>query len=293
MGEIAAIKGVYAISTGTGEQHPEHRHRTRKPLMWWVLTSRRWVPLPILCFLIEHRDGLVLFDTGLDPAIVSDPRYIDSAIGRFLLSRIFRLHIGPDDALDRRVAELGFDVADVSKVVVSHLHFDHVGGIRHVPGAELLVSEEEWAQLSGPQPERDWILREHIEIPGAKWRPTRMTPTDDPLFAAFGRSHDVMGDGSLTLLPTPGHTPGSICMLVRSAGMAPILLAGDLAYDSSQVLHDQLPGLGDTAQQLASFAAVRALRAQLPDLEILVAHDPRTPEALARALAGGREATGG
>jgi glyoxylase-like metal-dependent hydrolase (beta-lactamase superfamily II) len=82
-------------------------------------------------------------------------------------------------------------------------------------------------------------------------------------------------------------------MLVRSAGMAPILLAGDLAYDSSQVLHDQLPGLGDTAQQLASFAAVRALRAQLPDLEILVAHDPRTPEALARALAGGREATGG
>ena len=50
-----------------------------------------------------HRDRLVLFNTGMDPTIASDPNYISSPIGRFLLPKIFRLHIGPDDALDNRL----------------------------------------------------------------------------------------------------------------------------------------------------------------------------------------------
>ena len=93
------IKAVRAITTGYVEQHKEHRYGTSKPLMWWVLTSSSWVKAPITAYAIEHRDGLVLFDTGLDPALVSDPDYISSPIGRFLLKKIFRIHIGPEDAL--------------------------------------------------------------------------------------------------------------------------------------------------------------------------------------------------
>ena len=95
----STIKAVHVITTGYVEQHKEHRYGTSKPLMWWVLTSRSWVKAPITAFVIEHRDGLVLFDTGLDPALVSDPDYISSPIGRFLLKKIFRIHIGPEDAL--------------------------------------------------------------------------------------------------------------------------------------------------------------------------------------------------
>lgn len=269
-----AVKSVRILTTGYGEQHEEHRYGTSMPLMWWVLTSRSWIRIPINAYVIEHRDGLILFDTGMDPAIVSDPDYISSPIGRFLLRRIFRLHIGPDDALDNQLAALDYSASDVAKAVISHLHFDHIGGIADVPQAELLVSRDEWQQLSGPHPERDWVLRDHIELPCARWRPIDFAPTSDPLLEPFGGSYDVMGDGSMMLLPTPGHTPGSLSMLVRSTDLPPMLLVGDLTYELDLLMNDQVPGLGNVAQLRSSFAKVRALKAALPDLMILPSHDP-------------------
>ncbi|UCE30538.1 MAG: N-acyl homoserine lactonase family protein [Burkholderiales bacterium] len=272
------------LSTGAGEQHGEHRRGTRLPQLWWVLTSRSWVRVPINVFVIEHRDGLVLFDTGLDPAIVSDPRYVDSAVGRLLLRRIFRLHIDPADALASKLEALGHAPSEVTKVVVSHLHFDHIGGIAAVPQAELLVSRREWQQLESRHPEREWVLREHIEIPGARWRPIEFAASPDPLLAPFGGIHDVMRDGSMVLLPTPGHTPGSISMLVRTAGLPPLLLVADLTYEVDLLMRDQVPGTGDAAQLRASFAKVRALREQLPGLLILPSHDPGAAQALSAAM---------
>ncbi len=79
------IKAVHEITAGYVEQHKEHRYGTSKPLMWWVLRSRSWVKAPITAYAFEHRDGLVLFDAGVDPALVSDPNYVSSSIGRFIL----------------------------------------------------------------------------------------------------------------------------------------------------------------------------------------------------------------
>lgn len=178
-----AIKRIHVFSTGSGDQHKEHRYGSRLPVLWWVLTSQSWINIPINAFVLEHRDGLVLFDTGMNPAIESDPNYISSAVGRFLLHRIFRLHIAPEDALNK-------------------------------------------------------------------------------------------------LLPTPGHTPGSMSMLVRSQGLPPLLLVGDLTYELDLLLNDQVPGIGDAAALRSSFAKVRALKEQLPDLVLLPAHDLKTKDAL-------------
>jgi len=267
------IENLRIFSTGTGALHPEHRNGSRKPQLWWVLTSKSWIKVPLNAFLIEHRDGLVLFDTGIDPTIKSDPSYIDSAIGRFLLKRIFQLDLGPNDGLDQQLMSLGHRAADIQKAVISHLHFDHVGGIAHIPQAELLVSRNEWAQLSSPHPEREWILREHIELPSANWRPIDFVSTNDPVLSPFGGCYDVMGDGSIVLLPTPGHTPGSLSALLRSEGMAPVLLIGDLSYDVDMLMNDQLPGTGNGEQLRQSFAKVRALKEQLPNLIIIATHD--------------------
>ncbi len=281
--EDAAIKSIKTLSTGWGEQHREHRHGSLLPQIWWVLTSRSWIRIPLHCFAIEHRDGLILFDTGMDPAIKLDPGYIDSAVGRFLLRRIFRLHIGPEDALGRQLEKHGHAAAAVAKVIVSHLHFDHIGGISDVPQAELLVSQDEWAQLSLPHPERKWILRDHIELPGAKWRQIAFKPVKDPLFEAFDGIFDVMGDGSLVALPTPGHTAGSLSLLVRSAGMKPLLLIGDLAYDTEMLMRGQTPGTGDAATLRASYAKVRALKEKIPDLVILASHDQGVADKVRKA----------
>ncbi len=267
------IRSVQVFSTGSGKQHKEHRRGSRMPSLWWVLTSRSWIEVPINVYVLDHRDGLVLFDAGLNPAIGTDPNYISSPVGRFFMRRLFRLQIEPEDTLTNKLNGLGYAAHDVRKVVVSHLHFDHVGGIAEVCQAELLVSGDEWRQLSGPHPERDFILREHIELPGAKWRQIDFTPTDDPLLAPFGGSFDLMGDSTMTLLATPGHTPGSLSMLVRSAGFPPLLLVGDLTYEVDMLMKDQVPGTGDKTQLRSSFAKVRALKNQLPDLVILPAHD--------------------
>ena len=279
-----AIKAVHEITTGCVEQHKEHRYGTSKPLMWWVLTSRSWVKAPITSYAIEHRDGLVLFDTGVDPALVSDPNYISSPIGRFILKKVFRFHIGPEDALDKQLEAINLAATDVKKVVVSHLHFDHIGGISHVPQAELLVSKDEWRRLNAPNPEQDWMLREHIELPGANWQPIEFVPTSDPLLAPFGVCYDCMGDGSMILLPTPGHTPGSMSMLVQCSGLPPLLFVGDLTYELDPLHSDQVPGIGDAEQLRASFAKVRELEEALPGLVVVPSHDPFASEKLATAL---------
>ena len=83
-----------------------------------------------------------------------------------------------------------------------------------------------------------------------------------------------MGDGTLVLLPTPGHTVGSVSMLINDKVRPPILLVGDLTYDVEMLMNDQLPGIcNDKSALRQSFANVRSLKKQLPDLVILSSHD--------------------
>ena len=278
------ISSVQVLQCGRVEQHKEHRYGSRLPQLWWVFFGRSWVPLPLQSFLIEHRDGLVLFDTGIDPAIQFDKTYIKQAVGRFLLPRIFRLHLTEADRIDHVLAGAGVAAGDIRTAVLSHLHFDHVGGIAQIPQADLLVNAREWAILSEPHPEREWILREHIEIPGAKWRQVTFESTEDPLFEEFDGIHDVAGDGSMILLPTPGHTTGSMSMLIRQDGWDPILLVGDLTYETALLEQDIVPGTGDRDTLLASFAKVRRLKSRLPGLVIVASHDFSAETAISRAM---------
>ena len=247
------IASVRALQCGQAEQHKEHRYGSELPQLWWVFFGRDWVPLPLQAFLIEHRDGLVLFDTGIDPAIQSNPNYIRQAIGRFLLPRIFHLNVSEADRIDHVLAKSGIAASDIRSAVISHLHFDHTGGIAQIPQADLLVSQQEWSILSEPHPEREWILREHLEIPSTKWRQVAFDPSDDPLFEGFEGTYDVAGDGSMILLPTPGHTKGSMSMLIRQEGWDPILLVGDLTYEAALLEKDVVPGTGDRETLLSSF----------------------------------------
>lgn len=282
-GTSPAIKSLRVLSSGWAEQHKEHRYGTWMPRTMWALLSRSWVKLPINYFLIEHRDGPILFDTGLDPEILTNPIYISSPIGHFFLRRVFRFDATSGDRLDNVVKAAGFTSNAITRAVISHLHFDHIGGIEQIPQAELIVSDREWAQLSKDHPERDWILREHIEIPGAQWHPIQFQPTVDPLLQGFGGAYDVAGDGSMVLLPTPGHTPGSLSMLIRRDGWSPILLVGDLTYEAELLEKNITPGIGDAAELRKSYAKVRHLKDQLPDLVIVPSHDFTATEIIAQA----------
>jgi N-acyl homoserine lactone hydrolase len=269
------VRAVSVISTGSVEIHPEHAFGTRKPLYWWLLTSRRWLPpRPINVYVIEHTNGLVIFDTGQDRASVTDDSYFPGGFSGIVYDRLARFEIGEDETLDAQLGTLGYGAGDVDTAVISHLHQDHIGGIRQLSGADLLITPAEWAQLDGFSPEARGFLRAHIDVPGTRWNHVTFDRTTDPALAPFTESLDLMGDGSLILLPTPGHTPGSVSLLVRRRALPPLLLVGDLTYDAALLERRQLPGVGDRDELARTTDKVIALSTQLPGLVVLPAHDP-------------------
>jgi N-acyl homoserine lactone hydrolase len=99
----------------------------------------------------------------------------------------------------------------------NHVQAGNIGGLAELTGSDLVVSAAEWAELAKPAPELRGFLRSHIQLPGLTWHQVSPEPTKDPALAPFTESLDVMRDGSLVLLPTPGHTAGSMSLLVRRA----------------------------------------------------------------------------
>jgi N-acyl homoserine lactone hydrolase len=280
------IARVDVISTGSVAIRPEHVGPTKKSQTNWLLTSRSWTkPLPINVYVLEHAGGLVLFDTGQDRASVTNSDYFPRGPLGVAYSRLARFEIAEGDTLTRRLDAIGYDIADVTTVILSHLHQDHIGGLPELEHAEILVSADEWASLSRPRPTMRGLLTRHIDLPGLRWHRIDFSPLGASELAPFTTGLDLFDDGSMIILPTPGHTPGSISLLVRRPGQLPLLLIGDLSYDNDLMERGGVPGSGDRHEMEASTELVNQLRVTLPGLVVLGAHDPSAAGRLKRALA--------
>lgn len=283
---MSTIRSIDVVSTGTVRIRPEHVESNGTNLYWWLFTSRRWTePRPINVYVIEHERGLVLFDTGQDRRSVTDPSYFPSGLTGFIYARLARFEIAPEETLAARLAALGHDITEVRTVVLSHLHQDHIGGLPELGQAEVLVSAQEWAQLGDPRAAMRGFLVDHIDLPGLTWTAVEPTEVDDPGIAPFTSAHDLFGDGSLVLLPTPGHTAGSLSLLVRGAGMPPLLLVGDITYDHRLLAEERIPGVGEPRELRRTVRMINGLRERHPDLVILAAHDPAAAGLLREAVA--------
>ena len=177
--------------------------------------------LPVNAFLIEHPDGPCLFDAGQTVRA--------AAKGYFPwwhpFFRLARFELNAEDEVVPQLRACGVDPESVRWVVLSHLHTDHVGGLEAFRSAEVLVSRVEWERAQG--------LAGRVRGYLPQYWPTGMEPTrleqDRDGFGPFPAAHDVVGDGSLLVVATPGHTPGHVSLLVRRL-MGSVLLGGDMAH---------------------------------------------------------------
>jgi N-acyl homoserine lactone hydrolase len=178
--------------------------------------------LPVNVFLVHHTAGLCLFDTG-QTARATEPGY-HPRWHPFL--RLARFELAPEDEIGAQLARAGIDAAAVRWVVLSHLHTDHVGGVGTFANAEVIVSRVEWERAQGLAGRLRGYVPQH-------WAPGEPTLVDG--------LYDVAGDGSLLVLPTPGHTPGHVALVVRDDDGG-FFLGGDVAHTPAQ-LPDELAEL--------------------------------------------------
>jgi N-acyl homoserine lactone hydrolase len=278
------IRRMPAVSTGQVQIRPDHLAATWPPAARRLLASRRWTtPRPINAYIIEHRDGPVLFDTGQDRASVTDPGYFPGGMTGALYGRLARFEISPAESLSAGLGRLGYAAGDVKTAVLSHLHQDHIGGLAELSHAGIVVSQAEWDTLSSPLPQMRGLMRRHIDLPGLRWQRIERELTGDPDLAPFRSCHDLFGDGSLVLLPTPGHTPGSMSLLLRRPDRPPLMMVGDVTYDAHLLEAGHVPGVGSRRRLQEATAMINAMRQRYPGLVILPAHDPGAARRLAQA----------
>lgn len=250
------------------------------------------VRLPSHCLLIETaQHGLVLVDTGIGVADVLDPRRLGIFFGPLMQISATQVDMTALSQLEAR----GFQRADVRHIVLTHLDFDHAGGLVDFPAARVHVHAQEKAAA----PVRATFMEKQ------RYKPVQVA--HGPLWDTY----DALGEPwkgipavrqlqglppEILALPMPGHSQGHAAIAVDT-GRGWLVHAGDAYFHRSVTERGDASGtpwaLRCVERLIASdYAAVRATHATLaelakqPDVTVFSAHDPVEFERLCAADAG-------
>ena len=202
---------------------------------------------PVPAFLIETDSERILVDTGLHPGAVAHPEHFygsPDALGPFVLEQ------------EQSIADQ-VDLTTITKVVLTHLHFDHTGALALVPAdVPLVIQRTEWdAGHDKAAVQRNFFI------------PDSYVGTEREIELVDG-DHDLLGDGSILLLLTPGHTPGH-----QSVQTGDLVIGADVSHFASGLDDHRFPIFGDDqAAQGRSAERLKALRDN--GHTVLPGHDP-------------------
>ena len=196
------------------------------------------------CYLIRNGNQYLLWDTGLEGALAGRPKDKDGGLLK--------------ERLVAQLARVGIKPGDVKFVGISHYHYDHTGQAADFPNATLLIGKKDFEVVKS---------REQLAPRFAPWL------TGGGKVEEVVRDKDVFGDGRVTMLGLPGHTPGHSALLVRLAS-GPVLLSGDQYHFSEQVANRGVPSFNaDRADTLASHDRFDRIAKNL-GARVVIQHEP-------------------
>ena len=182
----------------------------------WNVGCGTPVRFPVYSVLIEHPDGLMMFDTGYDLELVNAVLPFEQPQQTV------------EQTLPAQLEKCGFKTSDVGVLINSHLHFDHVGGNKHLTEATTYLHELELREARTPEPfERFGYADKSFDHPAAKFELL---------------SGDVQLADGIHLFHTPGHTVGHYSLLVELEDSHPLLFMADVSYTEAAFAADQQAG---------------------------------------------------
>jgi glyoxylase-like metal-dependent hydrolase (beta-lactamase superfamily II) len=216
------------------------------------------------CWLIKHGSEWLLWDTGVPEAALNDPR------GWSTLPELIVYHL--DKTLTDQLAEIGLKPRDIFRVAISHTHGDHIGNVGLFPNSTILIqrAENSWINSgNGPNDNVNQLMALARKLLG--------TPKNLQLIDG---DTDVFGDGSVTLVSTPGHTPGSQSLLVHLKNSGFIILSGDVVHLQENLEKNRVPSLNtDKAESIASMEKIRLMIATYK-ATLFINHDKKQTDKL-------------
>lgn len=219
--------------------------------------KKRWVP--VSTYLIEHPKGLILVDTGWNEAIRGNQK---THLGRLAYS-MFRGNLPEGQSIREQLHQLGYQATDLDYVLLTHLHADHVSGLSHVSEAKkILISDIEWKAAQ-------WNLSYNAKM----WKdiPVATFSFSSGRRGPYQKEYDLLGDGSVLLIYTPGHSKGQYSVLVQTEKKS-LLLASDTGYSDLSWKQVVLPGITTNQKQARqTLEWVRSMENKVD--RIIVNHD--------------------
>ena len=167
------------------------------------------------CYLIEHEKGRLLWDGGLPIEMAGKPKHFERP----------GVEVEYKASVVDQLAELGLTPADIDLAAYSHFHYDHVGAANAFAQSTLLIQQTEY-DAAFLEPEKNPVFN-----------PALYSKLKDSTKVLLNGDHDVFGDGSVTIISAPGHTPGHQTLLIEMENTGKIMLSGDLYhFEASRAL---------------------------------------------------------
>jgi N-acyl homoserine lactone hydrolase len=227
--------------------------------------------IPIVSFLVEHPGaGPVLIDTGLHPSCAIDLKQNFGRAGA-LAFRGMKVDAA-GTARDKLIAR-GIEPRDIKLVVMTHLHVDHASAMSEFPNATFVFTKREWEAATES---RNWQHGYHTGQfdHGFDYRTLDFEDSDTDSYVPFGRALDLLGDGSIRAVYTPGHTHGHMSIVLRLEGGREALVAGDAIYTRYQLESAHLPHrIEDVHFYKRSLKEIQLYVQTKPDALVIPGHD--------------------